>query len=108
MKRLVGSYFGPVRMLHKVTVRDASWLAYAVFAGLAARLLHLDRRPLWLDQAITYQRIRLGLNALIADRFINRHMPSYFLTLQAFAGLGTDGAWLRIRSTAFDAAPAPS
>ena len=85
----------------KFSVRDIAWLLIVVFIGLTARLLHLDSQPFWLDEALTYQRIHLGLDSLINDSFSNRHMPSYFLMLQALSQFDSDNAWLRIPSALF-------
>ena len=60
----------------KLTASDIAWVLFVVFIGLTARLLHIDSQPFWLDEALTYQRIHLGLDGLITDSFSNRHMPS--------------------------------
>jgi mannosyltransferase len=86
------------------SARDAAWLLIIVFIGLAARLMHIDSQPFWLDEALTYQRVHLGIGSLIADSFSNRHMPSYFLMLQALSPLDTDNAGLRIPSALFGTA----
>lgn len=85
----------------KFSPRDMAWVGLVVFIGLAARLLHIDSQPFWLDEALTYQRIHLGLNGLITDSFSNRHMPSYFLMLQALSPFGAGNAWLRVPSALF-------
>jgi mannosyltransferase len=71
--------------------------------GLTARLLHIDSQPFWLDEALTYQRIHLGIDGLLVDSFSNRHMPSYFLMLQAISKFDATHAWLRIPSALFGA-----
>jgi mannosyltransferase len=83
---------------------DIAWLLGVVFVGLAARLLHIDSQPFWLDEALTYQRIHLGIGALVADSFGNRHMPSYFLMLQALSSFDANNVWLRIPSALFGTA----
>ncbi|MBB5358211.1 putative membrane protein [Rhodanobacter sp. ANJX3] len=86
------------------SARDAAWLLIIVFIGLTARLMHIDSQPFWLDEALTYQRVHLGIGSLIADSFSNRHMPSYFLMLQAISPLDTNNAGLRIPSALFGTA----
>ena len=82
---------------------DFAWVLFVLFIGLTARLLHIESQPFWLDEALTYQRIHLGIDGLIADSFSNRHMPSYFLMLQLFSQLDSANAWLRIPSALFGA-----
>jgi mannosyltransferase len=88
----------------KFSARDFTWLLIVVLIGLAARLLHIDSQPFWLDEALTYQRIHLRLDNLIADSFSNRHMPSYFLMLQALSPFDPNNAGLRIPSALFGTA----
>ena len=85
----------------KLTASDIAWVLFVVFIGLTARLLHIDSQPFWLDEALTYQRIHLGLDGLIADSFSNRHMPSYFLMLQLFSQFDSNNVWLRVPSALF-------
>src|SRR5579859_3998369 len=61
---------------------NVAWMLAIVLLGLVARLFRIDHQPLWLDEALTVQRIHLGLNGLVADSFANRHMPTYFLLLR--------------------------
>lgn len=82
---------------------DFVWLLFVLLIGLTARLLHIQSQPFWLDEALTYQRIHLGIDGLIADSFSNRHMPSYFLMLQLFSQFDSADAWLRIPSALFGA-----
>jgi len=82
---------------------DIAWMLFVLLIGLTARLLHIQSQPFWLDEALTYQRIHLGLDGLIADSFNNRHMPSYFLMLQLFSQFDSGNAWLRIPSALFGA-----
>ncbi|WP_458071925.1 glycosyltransferase family 39 protein [Rhodanobacter sp. BL-MT-08] len=88
----------------KFSARDLAWLLIVVWIGLAARLLHIDSQPFWLDEALTYQRVHLGLGNLITDSFSNRHMPSYFLMLQALSPFDPNNAGLRIPSALFGSA----
>jgi mannosyltransferase len=83
---------------------DVAWLLGVVCIALAARLLHIDRQPFWLDEALTYQRIHLGVGGLVTDSFSNRHMPSYFLLLQALSPFDANNVWLRIPSALFGTA----
>ena len=82
---------------------DITWMLIVLLIGLTARLLHIESQPFWLDEALTYQRIHLGIDGLIADSFSNRHMPSYFLMLQLFSQFDSANAWLRIPSALFGA-----
>lgn len=87
----------------KWPVGDIAWLLAVLCAGLLARLLHIERQPFWLDEALTFQRIHLGTGGLIADSYANRHMPSYFLLLQLISQLDPASAILRIPSALFGA-----
>jgi uncharacterized membrane protein len=82
---------------------DVFLAALAVAVGLVARLLHLEHKPLWLDEVLTLNRAHLAPHALVADSFANRHMPSYFLIVRWFAQLGDDAATLRLPSVLFGA-----
>lgn len=80
------------------------WLMAILGLALATRLFRIDHQPLWLDEALTLQRIHLDLNGLIADSFTNRHMPTYFLLLRVLSPFfGAGDAWLRIPSALFGA-----
>jgi uncharacterized membrane protein len=87
----------------KWSTGDIGWVLFVLLIGLTARLLHIESQPFWLDEALTYQRIHLGIDGLIADSFSNRHMPSYFLMLQLFSQFDSANAWLRIPSALFGA-----
>jgi mannosyltransferase len=81
-----------------------AWMLGILLLGLLVRLFRIDHQPFWLDEALTSQRIHLGLNGLIADSFTNRHMPTYFLLLQLLSQFGNSSdAWLRIPSALFGA-----
>ncbi len=89
----------------------AGWLAHAatvpafIFgAALVLRLIDLGRRPFWLDEVFTMQRVSLAPAALVHDSFLNHHMPSFFLLLSALVPLGEPQFWLRVPSAAFGAA----
>jgi mannosyltransferase len=83
---------------------DIAWMLAILFLGLLVRLFRIDHQPFWLDEALTSQRIHLGLNELIADSFTNRHMPTYFLLLQFINQFAHSGdAWLRVPSALFGA-----
>ncbi len=82
---------------------DKAWMGFVVFVGLAARLMHIDHQSLWLDEALTLQRIHLDPLGLIVDSFANRHMPSYFLLLQLISQFVAGDGWLRIPSALFGA-----
>jgi uncharacterized membrane protein len=87
-----------------LTRRDLYCLLALFALALTARLLHIGSQPFWLDEVITYQRIHLPLNALIADSFANRHFPNYFLMLRWLVGShAADFVWLRLPSALFGA-----
>jgi 4-amino-4-deoxy-L-arabinose transferase-like glycosyltransferase len=88
----------------------ATWFAHAatlpalIFGGaLILRLIDLGRRPFWLDEVFTMQRVSLSPAALVHDSFLNHHMPSFFLILSALVPLGEPQFWLRVPSAAFGA-----
>lgn len=87
----------------KWPVADIAWLLVIFFLGLLVRLFRIDHQPFWLDEALTSQRVHLGVNGLISDSFTNRHMPTYFLLLQLLSPFGSSDAWLRIPSALFGA-----
>ncbi len=91
----------PGNAFAKPVAKDIACLLLVMLAGLTARLLHINSQSFWLDEALTYQRIHLGIQDLIADSFSNRHMPSYFLMLQFFSQFNSANAWLRIPSALF-------
>ncbi len=72
-------------------------------AALILRLIDLGRRPFWLDEVFTMQRVSLTPAALVHDSFLNHHMPSFFLMLSALVPLGNPQFWLRLPSAAFGA-----
>ena len=80
---------------------DIAWMLFVLCIGLLARLLHIERQPFWLDEALTFQRIHLGTGSLITDSYANRHMPSYFLLLQWLSQFDPASAMLRIPSALF-------
>lgn len=83
---------------------DRIWLLAIVVLGLVARLFRIDHQTLWLDEALTMQRIHLDLGGLIADSFTNRHMPTYFLLLRLLGYFfGSGDAWIRVPSAVFGA-----
>ncbi len=71
--------------------------------ALLPRVIDIGRRPFWLDEVFTLQRATLAPVALVKDSFANHHMPSYFLMLSPFIGLGNPQFWLRLPSAAFGA-----
>ncbi|GGA06122.1 glycosyltransferase family 39 protein [Dyella caseinilytica] len=83
---------------------DIAWMAAIVLLGLVVRLFRIDHQPFWLDEALTSQRVHLGVSGLVADSFTNRHMPTYFLLLQLVTQFAhSSDAWLRIPSALFGA-----
>lgn len=103
MKALIAIDNAQTGAIRKWPTGDIVWLLFVLVVGLAARLLHIERQPFWLDEALTFQRIHLGTGSLIADSYANRHMPSYFLLLQLISQLGMGSALLRIPSALFGA-----
>lgn len=82
---------------------DRAWMLGILLLGLLVRLFRIDHQPFWLDEALTSQRVHLGVSGLINDSFTNRHMPTYFLLLQLISQFGNSDAWLRIPSALFGA-----
>ncbi len=92
-----------------ITAR-VNWLAHSatlpllVFsAAMVLRLIDLGRRPFWLDEVFTMQRVSLSPAALVHDSFLNHHMPSFFLLLSALVPLGEPQFWLRLPPAIFGA-----
>ncbi len=71
--------------------------------ALVPRLIDLGRRPFWLDEVFTLQRVSLAPKALVHDSFVNHHMPSFFLLLSPFVQLGHPELWLRLPPAVFGA-----
>lgn len=69
--------------------------------ALIARLYELGQESLWIDEAITFGRIRLPLRELIADTIKRKHLPTYFLMLKGWAQLGDSEWMLRFPSAIF-------
>jgi mannosyltransferase len=83
---------------------DIAWMVAILLLGLVVRLFRIDHQPFWLDEALTWQRVHLGVSGLVADSFTNRHMPTYFLLLQLLSQfVHSSDAWLRIPSALFGA-----
>jgi len=72
-------------------------------AAMILRLIGLGRRPFWLDEVFTMQRVSLAPAALVHDSFLNHHMPSFFLILSALVPLGQPQFWLRLPPAVFGA-----
>jgi len=72
-------------------------------AAMVLRLIDLGRRPFWLDEVFTMQRVSLSPAALVHDSFLNHHMPSFFLLLSALVPLGEPQFWLRLPPAIFGA-----
>ncbi len=86
-------------------VSHAATLPLFIFAvALVLRLIDIGRRPFWLDEIFTWQRVNMKFGALVQDSFSNHHMPSFFLLLSPLAGLGDPQFWLRVPSAVFGAA----
>jgi mannosyltransferase len=79
-------------------------LAVVFAVALIARLMHIQHKPFWFDEVLTFRRAHLGWSGLVADSFTNRHMPSYFLIVRWFDGLGDSALALRLPSVLFGAA----
>jgi 4-amino-4-deoxy-L-arabinose transferase-like glycosyltransferase len=84
-------------------LRYLRWPFAAFVLALLPRLSFLGARPLWLDEVFTLQRASLAPAALVADSFLNHHMPSFFLLLSPLVGLGNPQYWLRLPSAVFGA-----
>ncbi|HUB89618.1 MAG TPA: glycosyltransferase family 39 protein, partial [Dyella sp.] len=83
---------------------DRVWLLAIVAFALVARLFRIDHQTLWLDEALTLQRIHRDLGGLVVDSFASRHMPAYFLLLRLLSFVfGAGEAWIRIPSALFGA-----
>lgn len=82
----------------------ARWPLVVFLLALVPRMIDLGKRPFWLDEVFTLQRASLAPRALVQDSFLNHHMPSFFLMLSPFVGLGDPQFWLRVPSALFGAA----
>jgi len=71
--------------------------------ALIPRLIDLGRRPFWLDEVFTLQRVSLPPKALVHDAFLNHHSPGFFLLLAPFLQLGRPEIWLRLPPAVFGA-----
>ncbi|MEP7187187.1 MAG: hypothetical protein ABI767_15255 [Rhodanobacter sp.] len=91
------------RRLRQWRRADLAWMLGIVVAALAARLLHIARQPLWLDEVFTYQRVHMDAASLVADSLANRHVPGYFLLLRWLVPPDAADAALRVPSALFGA-----
>lgn len=92
-----------IALAEKWPKSDMAWMLFVLVIGLLVRLFRIDHQPFWLDEALTSQRVHLGLGDLIVDSFSNRHMPTYFLLLQLMSQFNASDALLRIPSALFGA-----
>lgn len=69
--------------------------------ALALRVRGLSDKPLWLDEVITQKRALLPLPELIANSFLNKHLPTYFVLLRSFDAPIINEAMLRLPSVVF-------
>lgn len=100
---LSGTFATPEHGIVRWRGGDLAWMLLVVVAALAARLLHIARQPLWLDEVFTYQRMHLEMASLVADSLANRHVPGYFLLLRWLVPPGAADAALRFPSAVFGA-----
>lgn len=82
------------------------WILGAIAVALAVRLARLDTADLWLDEALTLQRIQLPwARSVLYELFSGgdaNQLPGYFILLKAWASLaGTSTLALRIPSVVF-------
>jgi hypothetical protein len=83
--------------------RHAVPLSIVGVVALATRLYQLGSESLWIDEAITFGRMRLPLPELIADTIKRKHLPTYFLMLKGWTALGDSEWMLRFPSALFGA-----
>jgi 4-amino-4-deoxy-L-arabinose transferase-like glycosyltransferase len=70
---------------------------------LAVRFHGLSDKPLWLDEIFTQRRANLPISDLIANSLSNKHFPTYFVLVRAFAAPIIDEWTLRLPSAIFGA-----
>jgi hypothetical protein len=76
-----------------------AWIAAACCAALALHLVNLDAAPLWYDEVISAEWIRLPWAAMVQSAAADKHPPLYFLLLKAWTLLAGDSPWsLRLPS----------
>lgn len=76
-----------------------------VLVALAVRLYDLGGKPLWLDEAYSYDYAQRSLAALWSPSApVDMHPPLYYVLLGAWLQLGGSEAWLRLPSALVSAA----
>lgn len=87
--------------------RSATWLLIlAVGAALALRLVALDRKSLWLDEAATLRYAAQDLNDIVLARQ-DPHPPLYYVLMHYWTRLGRSEFALRFPSALAGAAAIP-
>jgi mannosyltransferase len=87
--------------------RSATWLlVLAVGAALALRLVALDRKSLWLDEAATLRYAAQDLNDIVFARQ-ELHPPLYYVLMHYWTKLGRSEFALRFPSALAGAAAIP-
>ncbi len=85
-------------------MRTTWGLLGATCAGLAVRLLGVDRPSLWYDEALEYERATGSLQTLIFGRPVDQDPPFWALFNHLWFTQGTDEFWLRVPSVLLGAA----
>jgi mannosyltransferase len=80
-------------------------VAVLLLVALAVRLYDLGDKPLWLDEAYSYDYAQRSVAALWSPSApVDMHPPLYYVLLGAWLQLGDSEAWLRLPSALVSAA----
>ncbi len=89
------------------TVRDR-WVLAAIVIGVAVRFIGLGAAPLWFDEVMSAEWVRLPWRDLFARCLADNHPPLYFTILKGVRDLLGDSPWaLRLPSAIIGAAAVP-
>jgi uncharacterized membrane protein len=89
-------------------LRRDRWVIGATLAGAGLRLVHLGAAPLWFDETLTADWIRMPWGALLMRVLHDNHPPLYFVLVKAWMAIAGDSAWaLRLLSVAVSLAVIP-
>ncbi len=71
-----------------------AWVLAALAAGLVVRLIHLGTAPLWFDEVMTAQWVRLPWREMLAVCLGDNHPPLYFALVKVVRDLFGETPWI--------------
>lgn len=87
--------------------KETKLLLGAFLVGLILRLLALNQRDFWFDEAFTYHLARLPIPDLFAAVLSDNNPPFYYLVIHFVLKIGRTPSFLRLPSLVFSLASIP-